>query len=46
MDYHEDSQETEFCSAEGQLLFVHKVAHALALPTLWLNASTKTYSAK
>jgi hypothetical protein len=32
--YHEDSQETEVCSAEGQLLFVHTVAHLIALPTL------------
>jgi hypothetical protein len=47
MDCHEDSQEKEFCSAEDQLLFVHKVEHILALPTLRLNASSaKTYSAK
>jgi len=32
--YHDDSQETEVCSAESQLLFVHKMAHLLALPIL------------
>jgi hypothetical protein len=43
-DYHEDSQEMEICSAESKLLFVHKMAHLLALPNLQFYASTTTNS--